>query len=267
MDYVKLYNEAKAFLLSFDQVYQEDLDRHLVAEHEKPHDLKVIYERLCESAQNRQMSSKVIGGSIGGINNLRKVLFDFSPIKVAKHYKRTDSDLLLKEIINKLNPSGQIRTGNRSLWPQYCKSIIDSAYFLKAFETADKFYDWAEFFAKDSKAKPALPLMISVEITGLGFPLACDFLKELGFNEYGKPDIHLKDIFKALRIIDPLEKSSFKQDYSTLKAIDKIAYENNVTSYAVDKIFWLIGSGNFYLTNKNIGRQKKVFIEKIKSSI
>lgn len=260
----EIYKSAVDFLLSFKDVTKSDLEKHLVSEFEKPNDLKIIYKKLCESAQNKQMSSKVIGNSIGGIDNLKLVLFDFDPQKVVKKFNKTDAEKLLAEIREKLKPTGQIRTTNRSLWPQFCQSVIDSAHFLSAFEKAEKFYDWANFFANDSKAKPALPLMISIEISGIGFPLACDFLKELGFDEYGKPDVHLKDIFKALNIIDPKEKSVTKQDYLTLKAIDRIAKANNLTSYAVDKVFWLIGSGNFYLTNKNIGRQKQEFIKKIK---
>lgn len=259
-----LYKSALDFLLSFDVIKQTDLNKHLVSEYEKPKDLKIIYRRICESAQNKQMSSKVIGNSIGGVDNLRIVLFDFDPQKVAENFKKTEAEKLLNQIREKLKPKGQVRTTNRSLWPQFCQSVIDSAHFLKSFETADKFYNWANFFANDSKAKPALPLMISIEIAGIGFPLACDFLKELGFVEYGKPDVHLKDIFEALNIIDPHEKSVTKQDYATLKAIDRIAKASNVTPYAVDKVFWLIGSGNFYLTGKNIGRQKQVFIDKMR---
>ena len=36
------------------------------------------------------------------------------------------------------------------------------------------------------------------------------------------------------------------------------------TPYKVDKIFWLIGSGSFYLDNINIGRKKETFINTIK---
>ena len=261
MDDKELYKKAVDFLLSQDGVTNLDLEKHIESESQKPKDLKVIYKRLCESAQNKQMSTKVIGSSIGGIQNLGKVLFDFEPHQVASKYSKTDKSKLLEDIINKLKPAGQIRTTSRSLWPQFCQSVIDSAHFLKSFETADKFYDWADFFANDPKAKPALPLMISIEITGIGFPLACDFLKEIGFTEYGKPDVHLKDIFKALGIIDKEENSTIKQDYLTLKAIDRIAKSNSVTPYAVDKVFWLIGSGNFYVTGKNIGRQKQAFIK------
>jgi len=261
----QLYKYAYNFLLSFDIVTKEDLELHLRAEHEKPRDLNIIFKELCKSAQNKQMSSKVIGKSIGGIENLGKVLFDFNPKKVAQEYKTTEGNRLLSDIISKLKPTGQVRTTTRSLWPQFCQSVIEAAHFLDSFETAENFYEWANFFANDTKAKPALPLMISIEISGIGFPLACDFLKELGFIEYGKPDIHLKDIFKALEIINPDEKSVIKQDYQTLKAIDRIAKENGKTPYAIDKVFWLIGSGDFYLTKINIGRQKQKFINEIKT--
>lgn len=259
----KIYQTAYNFLLQQDGITESILKQHLESEFNKPDDLKIIYKRFCDSAQNRQMSSKVIGQSIGGIQNLAKILFNFDPHLVAKKYSKISSLILLDDIKQTLKPTGQVRTTSRSLWPQFCQSVIDSAHFLKEFKTSKTFYEWADFFANDIKAKPALPLMISIEITGIGFPLACDILKELGYTEYGKPDIHLKDIFKALNIIDPLEKSTIKQDYQTLKAIDNIANANNVTAYAVDKIFWLIGSGNFYITRQNIGRQKQAFIKKM----
>ncbi len=257
----KIYQAAYNFLLQQDGITESILKQHLESESNKPDDLKIIYKRFCDSAQNRQMSSKVIGKSIGGIQNLAKVLFNFDPHLVAEKYSKISGLILLNDIKQTLKPTGQVRTTSRSLWPQFCQSVIDSAHFLKEFETAKNFYEWADFFANDIKAKPALPLMISIEISGIGFPLACDILKELGYINYGKPDVHLKDIFKALNLIDPLEKSTIKQDYQTLKVIDNLAKANNVTAYAVDKIFWLIGSGNFYVTEQNIGRQKQAFIK------
>lgn len=259
----QLYQSGIDFLLSFEGISRDILALHLKSEYEKPKDIKIIYLKLCESAQNKQMSSRVIGSSIGGIDKLRKILFDFNPTLVSQAYKKNDCHLLLSKIKEELNPCGQVRTTNRSLWPQFCQSVIDSAYFLRSFDTAESFYEWANLFANDTKAKAALPLMISIEITGIGFPLACDFLKELGFSGYGKPDVHVKDIFKALGIIDPIERSPIKQDYATLKAISRIADANGVTSYAVDKVFWLIGSGNFYLSGKNTGRQKQNYINRI----
>ncbi len=256
----ELLKFATKFLLSFENITKEDIDIHLVSESNKPRDLKKIFFRMCVSAQNRQMSNKVIGKSIGGVESLNSVLFKFNPKKVAKEYDRTERMKLLSAIKNSVNVSGKIRTESKSIWPQYCQSIIDSAHFLNSFKSADDFYNWAEFFEKDIRAKPGLPLMLSTEISGFGFPLACDFLKEIGFNGFGKPDVHLKRIFQGIGKLSSDIKSNTTLDYLTFKIIDDIARSCRTTSYAVDKIFWLIGSGRFYLTDKTIGRNRDLFI-------
>lgn len=256
----ELYKQAKDFLLSQEGINKSDLEQHMEPELHKPNDFNKIYQRLCESAQNRQMSTNVIGNSIGGVEKLGKVLFDFDPHKVANKYLRTDKERLFADIELNLKPTGQMRNSSRSLWPQFCQSVIDSAHFLKTFKSPDKFYEWADFFAQDNRAKPALPWLISNEITGIGFALACDFLKELGYNQYGKPDVQLKDIFGAIGLLNgPIQK----QDLETLKVIDRIASANNVTPYMVDKVFWLIGSGDFYRTGKTIQQGKNDFIKQI----
>ena len=260
----ELYNFAYYFLLDKEGVTENLLQKHFQPEYNKPENINAIFQRLCETAQNKQMRTKVIGGSIGGVEKLENILFGFNPKHVTDNFRKNDSEKLLNSIISELKPKGQIRRTPRSIWPQFCQSVIDSAYFLNEFKNAEAFYNWANFFANDEKSKPALPMLISIEISGIGFPLACDFLKEIGFLNYGKPDIHLKEIFKQLDLIDPNEKSILKQDYQTLKVIDKIAIDNNVSAFVVDKIFWLIGSGNFYLTNINIGRNRNLFIKEIK---
>lgn len=260
----ELYKFAYQFLLKRENVTEDIIQKHFQPEYNRPKSINSIFQRLCETAQNKQMSTKVIGTSIGGVEKLRNVLFKFNPKDVSENFTKNDSEKLLDKIILEINPKGKIRRTSRSIWPLFCQSIIDSAHFLNEFEDAESFYKWADFFAKDEKSKPALPMLISIEISGIGFPLACDFLKEIGFLNFGKPDIHIKEIFKELYLINPNEKSSIKQDYQTLKIIDKIAIDNNTTAFEVDKIFWLIGSGNFYLTNINIGRNRNLFIKEAK---
>lgn len=264
MTNIELYKFAYNYLLEKKGVTEDLIEKHFEPEYNKPDNLNTIFQRLCETAQNKQMSTKVIGGSIGGVEKLFKILYGFNPKLVSKAFAKNESEKLLDIIISELKPNGQIRRTSRSIWPQFCQSVIDSAHFLNEFENAESFYEWADFFANDEKAKPALPIMISIEIAGIGFPLACDFLKEIGFLNFGKPDIHLKEIFKELNLIDRNEKSTLKQDYQTLKLIDKIAIDNNVSAFVVDKIFWLIGSGNFYLSNISIGRNRNEFINEVK---
>ena len=80
----------------------------------------------------------------------------------------------------------------------YCKTILSAALFLSQFKNGDEFYQWARLFYENKQAMAALPLIIAEEVVGLGYPLSCDFLKELGFIEYGKPDVHICKIFAGI---------------------------------------------------------------------
>ena len=52
------------------------------------------------------MVPKVIGNSIGGFQNLGKVLFNFDPHNVPDKFLKTDSKKLFNEIVLTLKPSG-----------------------------------------------------------------------------------------------------------------------------------------------------------------
>ena len=86
--------------------------------------------------------------------------------------------------------------------------------------------------------------------------------EELGYENFSKPDVHVKDIFWALGL-SPWGTS----DYEVFKAVARVARNVGVTPYNVDKLFWLIGSGYFYddpqIGHKGrMGGRKKEFIEK-----
>ena len=109
-------------------------------------------------------------------------------------------------------------------------------------------------------------MILAAEIEGIGYPLACDFLKELGFINYGKPDVHVIEIFVGIGMCQPKPSP-----YQVQKIITQIATESNTSSYNVDKIFWLIGSGKFYKheelwKNGLIGQMKEEFINSINRS-
>jgi hypothetical protein len=97
---------------------------------------------------------------------------------------------------------------------------------------------------------------MSEEIFGYGFSLACDFLKELGFTNYVKPDVHLIDIFSGVGL-------SSKHVLDVFQTASQIAHDVNETPYAVDKAFWLIGSGKLYLVGKKFKTNKFQFIDKV----
>jgi hypothetical protein len=210
-----------------------------------------VFLRLLESAQNANMKAGVIGGSIGGVKNLGKVLFDFDPIKVDTEYAG-DSEKLLQDIVSLLAPRGKVRREQRSIWPKYCITILSTAAFLARFKDGADFKAWVNSMYTDPRSMAALPLVLQLEIEGIGYTLACDFLKELGYINYGKPDVHLIDIFTGIGLCD--EDPS---PYQVQKTIQKIAESVGTSAYAVDKLFWLIGSGKFYHHPElDLGRMK-----------
>ncbi len=259
-EYISFYKYANVYLLKLSGITNEDISRHLVPIFDKPDDIKVVYRRFVDSAQNMQSSSNVIGASIGGTQNLETVLFDFDPVKVAEHYTRADCLLLFENIKNTLKPKGQLRATTRSIWPKFCHSVIDSAYFLSNFNTGTEFHAWTETFGHSSLSKPAIPLILSEEIFGIGFALACDILKELGHTEFGKPDIHIKEILKGVGFLD-VNINGKQEVLETMRILDRIAIANEVSPFNVDKILWLIGSGKIHDGGKTIGRNREEFIK------
>jgi hypothetical protein len=263
-----IFEQAYQFLLKEDNVTKELIDKHLVPEEKniKPNTLNQIYKSILISAENVQMSPNVIGKSISGkkgnIKPLKTLLFNFNPHKTFEEYKGYSPEELFEIIKPKL-----IKIPEKViLWERYCKTIISAATFLNQFKNHQKFYEFIDAYNDDNKMRPFLPMYLSFEIDGLGYALSCDFLKEMGYINFGKPGTHIKDIFIELRFLTNISKNSLKADYFSFKLIERIAKNNKTTPYAVDKLIWLICSGNFYLAEIEIGSKKKEFIKFMKQN-
>lgn len=257
------YALAKDFLLHSGAdkgVTPELLEKYLYLSTPRPDTIAGLYKRILESAQAGNMNAGVIGGSIGGVGKLGTVLCDFEPSRMLEKYSSGWEDLL-DDIVDQLKPRGSVSHASRSIWPRYCRSVLSGARLLSRFASAEDFYGWVDRFDEDERARPALPLLLAQEIEGIGFALACDFLKELGYENFSKPDVHVKEIFWAIGL------SPFgTNDYEVFRAVARVARNADVTPYNVDKVFWLIGSGYFYDdphvgNNGRIGSRKKQFME------
>jgi hypothetical protein len=174
---------------------------------------------------------------------------------------------VLGDIVVQLKPRGSVPRTPRSIWPKYCRSILSAARFLSRFSSTEDFYRWVDLFDEDERARPALPLLVSQEIEGVGFALACDFIMGLGYENFCKPDVHLKEIFWAIGL-SPFGTS----DYEVFRVVARVARNAGITPYNVDKLFWLIGSGYFYYDphvgkQGRIGSQKKRVIEVAKEQL
>jgi hypothetical protein len=232
---------------------------HVSEAKSRPDSIPRIYENLLLSAQNANMKAGVIGGSIGGVDKLGPLLYNFQPLDVLAKYT-LGWEQILDEIEKQLHPAGKIRRTSRSIWPHYCQTILSAAEFLIQFHSAAEFYGWVNFFDHDDRARTALPLLLEKEIAGFGFALSCDFLKELGYSNYAKPDVHIRDIFNGLNLC-----RNHADDYEVFHAVVRVARNVGVTPYNADKLFWLIGSGYFYDDlhigdNGRIGSHKADFI-------
>lgn len=263
----KAYQLAKGFLpsLGIPGVTAELVEKYLnpFPMKKKPESLEEIYQRILESAQNASMKAGVIGRAIDGVDKLAPVLEGFSPGAVLKKYG-TDWVAILDDIVAKVKPRGEIRRAPRSIWPNYCRTILSAARFLEQFSSAKDFLGWVEFFDKDPRSRVGLPMLLDQEIEGLGFALSCDFLKEMGYVNFCKPDVHLRDIFTALGLCE--KKPS---EYQVFRAVVRLARHAGVSPYNADKVFWLIGSGYFYDDPKigkkgKVGRRKDDFIKHAK---
>ena len=263
------YALAKDFLLQSGAdkgVTPELVEKYLHLSAPRPDTLAGLYEHMLESAQSANMKAGVIGGSIGGVGNLGRILCDFEPAEVLEKY-RSGWESVLDDIVAQLKPRGSVFRTPRSIWARYCRSVLSGARFLSQFSTADDFYRWVDLFDEDERARPALPLLLAQEIDGFGFALACDFLNGLGYENFSKPDVHVKDIFGSLGLYP-----SGAGDYEVFRAVGRLAHNAGVTPYNADKLFWLVGSGYFYddphIGNKGrIGRHKKEFIEVVRERL
>ena len=212
-----------------------------------------ILFRLLGSLQNKQMFTNVIGFWKDDRQPIFKDIFeDYNPDAILKKYNVDSLFACFKERFPINNADS-----NRNSWKMYANSVLSACKFLSKFKDANDFDNFIIRFSYNEFSSAALPMLLEKEIFGLGFTLACDFLKELGYTEYPKPDVHIKDIFCAFNLCED-------NDYSAYKAVIEMARIVEKTPYKVDKIFWLISSGNYYDDKTKIAGSKDKFIEKVK---
>jgi thermostable 8-oxoguanine DNA glycosylase len=209
--------------------------------------LNAISERLFRSLKNRNQMSSVIDFS-GREKTLKSILFDFDCKQISN--KWTD-DSLFAEFRKNFDIKNAESKSN--LWWQFTKGIVSGSLFLSTFKDANEFDLFVSRFSLNKFTKAALPMLLSKEIHGLGFALACDFLKELGYSDYPKPDVHLIKIFSRLDLCED-------SDFDTYKAIIEMSENVKETPYAVDKVFWLISSGRFYNEDVKVKGKREEFL-------
>ena len=243
-----LYDVAKEYLMEMlpEPLSLSDLDKYFVGDNRKADSLTDIFIQIIQSAQNYQSMPNVIKFA-DRKDQIGTMLFNYDYHKI----KTLSADDLYHDFREKFHVTST--DSKRNSWYKWSCSIVDAARFPDEFESIDDFRSFVELFDYNTATRIALPLLISTRIKGVGFALACDLLKELGYLNYPKPDIHMMDICEALGL-------SSRDPISVFEAIVKAANEGGTTPYELDKILWLICSGNFYLDGVKTNGHKKDFI-------
>jgi len=246
-----MYDEAKIYLKEICP-NNIDLDKYFNLKKTFKTKNDILFTLLV-CLQDRQMADKVIGFMKDDRQEIfKKILYNYDSSLILNNY---DSDSLLNEFSKYFNIKNIDSKNN--LWRMYAKSIISSAKFINDFSDAKDF----DNYVNNYKGKEIdLPMLLQKNIFGMGFALACHFLKELGYNNYAKPDIHIKDIFTAFDLC-------YDDEYSVFNAVIEMSNIVNDSAYNIDKLFWLVCSGNFHLDNIMVGRHKEDFIKRVKESI
>ncbi len=258
LDYQRFYRLSIEYLVSIlpENIKLEDLDKYFIGDASDFSTLTDVFVKLIGSAQNYQGMPKTI--KFYERNELiSDILFDFNYNKI-KDLNETELFTMFKERIEIKNAESKLNS-----WLKWSKSVIDSAKFISRFRDVDEFREFMKLFNNNYQTRVALPLLIANRIRGIGFALACDFLKELGYLEYAKPDTHIIKVFSELGFSSEDDLDVF--DSIVLMAEACKAIDPSVTPYKIDKIIWLICSGYFYHDDTRRSGKRKEFIEYVES--
>lgn len=239
-----LYDTAYKMLISMlpNGLTEKDLDKYFYGDRYNPGDLRGVYIAFIRTAQNYQFMPNVIQFD-NREDAIGKILHNYD-YNYASTLDPDDLYITFKK---------EFGITSEKSWHLWCKAVVDSAAFVKTFSDVKAF---DKYVTQNSNIKK-VPIAISRRITGIGFALACNALKELGYLDYVKPDIHLIDICDELGICsrDPID---------VFDAMQTIAAENNITPYKLDKVLWLVCSGNFYKEGVRVKGRKEELISKVK---
>lgn len=261
---------CRQFLSELAKGYDIRIDRYWVPKTSiKDLTLQKIFLQLVSSAGNANMLKNVIDFSaqrsesrkdeileaIVGVKNLASEVFSDKAYRFyLEQILAVDPDDAFQRLQSK---SGLIKGKGKLLWRRWLQSVQDSAGYVLQFNSGDDFSE--QFSSIDPNFLFAGPISIKRKITGIGFALACDALKELGFTQYVKPDTHINDVFIKL----DLAKESHSSLDTQLNVFDaaielvqaynsKLGKSGQITAYELDKLIWLCCSGYFYKENIRI---------------
>lgn len=258
MDKCELYNELVTMIVKLAEiagVNKNQLQCYYFPEGKKQLDGEHGFlNRLAISLQNSgMMRNSIKYDDVDHRNVIKTVLCDYNVMEAKNRYQNWKS--LYDSILAAGIKDNGIKKKKESNWEKYCRGLFDGIRLLTDSNSEEEIYSLIdsdnsiELNDRIERIK-----RISKEIHGLGFALTCDWLKECGCIWLAKPDVHIKTV------VNYLYNGQLNEKISDVDVIKKVCDwsdgidRKDVTPYKIDKIIWLLCTGNFYLNNKSIGR-------------
>lgn len=220
-------------------------------------DYKSLADKIAFHLQNGFNKSKIIN-----YEKNKKVLLKIFIDKYKDKSAQSKNEKLICEIYKEIEKNIDTKNSEKT-WKQYIEGNLDFMFLYKSDNNyikklIRKINEYYKDYQLDNIVKEVC--LFSNKIKGLGLALACDTLKELGCTSLGKPDTHLINIFKTIR------KNAKMEEKQCLIDILTMAKEVNKTPYYVDKVFWLLSTGNFY-DEELLNYRRKDLIKDINETI
>lgn len=246
----------------------------------KQDELSQAFCQLAFHAQNATMISPIVN-FIDNHLFLQKVLCNFNPKDFLNQYdvQGTD-DEKVRCIVDALRFNEQTGVGLRwssekskeenkdRIIKSYAKALLFGARYISRFRSkSDIVRDLTNQRPpkprKNTPAgqyKPIIEYFMKQIPSRFSVALTCDFLKEFDevFSDLPKPDVHIKDtLIKLTKEDTGYYNTGSRGDYCCIEDMQRLTAAINdhlqtngkpeITVYRLDRMIWLICSGNFYL--------------------
>lgn len=221
-----------------------------------------VFYLMVSHSQNATMISNVIKFD-ENYEALNDKLFGFDPIEVCNQYNVTGpvqiGDDIVKKLVEELRPKlGWKNKENQkrpdALAKRFAATALNCAFFLKDFNSKQEVIDELFSHYAGNSFKSFMEYFAQRIPTGFSIALTCDFLKELDkkFNDLAKPDVHIIDTLSELDN-NPRKYRNTKGPYACIERMREIVdivnreKGDNITVYQLDRMIWLVCTGNFFL--------------------
>ena len=245
---IQLYNELYKKLLNISSA--AGIERQQLEKYFQPEKRSKMYQ-LAYSLQNSGNMHNSIGIDSKNKRIIEEVLRDFNANEIVDKYRSYEKLYIAFKDKDVDHGTGEKRETN---WKKYARGLFDGATYLSK-EDGEAILDKLIEFNESEISEQIINEMLNIQkrIHGLGFALTCDWLKECGCTWLAKPDIHIKKVCEAINGNKKLnDKDVIRFMFEWAKEIE--TQDKDITAYKLDKVIWLICTGNFYLDNVKFGR-------------